>query len=106
MFEEIAECSSFADLQGLSTHPRLIAAASVALVPNPSAPPFYFDPLYNSNGEKLDSVLQRFYAYDPSRLILVDEYKENIMQLNAFGLDCGTKDGNSYKENMYFAGIL
>ena len=46
---------------------QVYAALSVAMVPNPSVPPFYFDPLYNSNGEKVDSVLQRFYSYEIGR---------------------------------------
>lgn len=107
-FEEIAACKTLSDFNTLPVWAQIYVAASAAMAPNPSAPPFYFDPLYNSNGEKVDSVLQRFYAHDPSRLILIDEYKENLMQLNAFKFECGIHDEvrGIYTGNTYFEGIL
>jgi len=107
-FEEIANCNNLDDFDGLSRGAQVYAALSVAMVPNPSVPPFYFDPLYNSNGEKVDSVLQRFYSYDPSRLVLSDKYKENLLKLNAFKLECGIHDESRglYNGNIYFKSIL
>jgi hypothetical protein len=103
-FIAIAACNNLADFETLSDNAQLWVAASVAMVPNPSALPFYFNPVYNVNGHLVDSVLERFNSYDPSKL--VPYYKENLMQLNAFKLDCGENDEGCYPMNVYFANFL
>jgi len=103
-FMAIASCNNLADFSTLYHNAQLWVAASVAMIPNPSASPFYFNPVYNVNGHLVDSVLERFNSYDPSKL--VPHYKENLIQLNAFKLDCGENDEGCYPMNVYFANIL
>ena len=103
-FMEIAACNNLADFEALNHGAQLWIAASVAMVPNSSASPFYFNPVFNVNGQLVDSVLERFNLCDPSKL--VPNYEENILQLNGIKLYCGTLDEGCYTMNNYFAGIL
>jgi S-formylglutathione hydrolase len=103
VFEEIFGAKVITDFESLSWDAQLTLSMSVAMVPNPSSPPFYCDYMFNASGEFLPSYWQRTLAFDPYTSITT--YKQNILQLTAIRLDCGDQDGN-LQSNITFGGKL
>jgi S-formylglutathione hydrolase len=103
LFKEISKAKNLGDFAFLSLDAKLMLSISVAMVPNPSKPPFYCDYIINSNGDFVSSVWQRIMAFDPYTSI--STYRQNILQLAAIRLDCGDRDDNRYS-NICFANKL
>jgi enterochelin esterase-like enzyme len=103
IFEEIYGADDITDFESLSSDARFTISMSVAMVPNPSAPPFYFDYMVTASGDFVPSVWQRTLAFDPYSLI--PTYEQNILQLTAIRLDCGDLDGN-LQSNITFGNKL
>jgi S-formylglutathione hydrolase len=103
VFEEIFGAKVITDFESLSWDAQLTLSMSVAMVPNPSSPPFYCDYMFNASGEFLPSYWQRTLAFDPYTSITT--YKQNILQLTAIRLDCGDQDGN-LQSNITFGSKL
>jgi enterochelin esterase-like enzyme len=102
-FGEIDACDDIADFESLSYSQQVYISRAVAMIPNPSAPPFYIEKLFNSSGELVDSIWQRVMLHDPYTSITT--YADNLLQLNAIRLDCGKFDGN-IQDNILFANQL
>jgi S-formylglutathione hydrolase len=73
----------------LPTLARLLVAVSAAWAPNPKNPPFFAD-LPVKDGKLVDEVVAKFHANQP--LHMIDQYVGNLRQLNAIGIDVGSKD--------------
>jgi len=70
---------------------RLLVGISAAWAPDPKNPPFFTD-LPVKDGKLVDEVVAKFHANEP--LYMIDQYVGNLRQLNAIGLDVGSKDAS------------
>lgn len=93
MYEEIYNANDITDFYLLSNDAKVHISLSVAVVPNPSATPFYCDFIYSQEGQLVDSVVQRCYQCDPYSLI--QTYQDNLLQLSTIMLDCGDLEWNT-----------
>lgn len=84
-------------------HVRIAIAMAVALAPNPSLTPFMGEFPYDGEGTPVDSSWQKWLEHDPVQML--DEYADNMKQLEAIFLDCGTND-ESMLSNYVFSNAL
>lgn len=63
-----------------------------AYAPNPAAPRGFDMPIDMETGELIDSVWQRWLAWDPVRMIDRPQYIEAYRQMNYVYIDCGLWD--------------
>jgi S-formylglutathione hydrolase len=92
IFKEIYRANVIGDFDSFSWDAQVTVSISVAMVPNTYHPPFYFDYMFDINGDFVPGVWQRTLAFDPYTSITT--YEQNILQLTAIRLDCGNLDDN------------
>jgi S-formylglutathione hydrolase len=91
--EALAKASairSAADLANTDFGTRAMIASAAAWSPNPNNPPLYFDLPY-LDGKPQPLVAAQWDANAP--LAMLAQYVVNLKQLQAIGMDVGTKDG-------------
>ena len=82
---------------------RAVFTMAAAYSPNPNNPPYFIDFPFDSNGNFIDSVWNRWLLYDCSTLAGKISKKENL----AIYFDCGKQDETyAYPFNAKFAEVL
>lgn len=91
VYTEILAADEITDFASLSWDAKSTLAMGVAMVPNPSSPPFYYDYFFTRTMEFVPEVWDRLIAFDPYTSLTT--YEQNVLQLTALYLDCGEADG-------------
>ena len=104
MYEEILAATEIDDFDQLPDNAKEHVSLSVAVIPNPSAPPFYCDYIYDYASDQLvDSTVQKCWKFDPYTSI--STYEDNLLQLSAILLDCGDQEWNLTVNTTFSEGL-